>query len=250
MTTESAGAIDNRSVKGIILAAGRGSRMGSLTGSRPKCLVELRGRPLLEWQLQSLRDAGINDIAIVTGYRREMLTGFGLTEFHNTRWSDTNMVSSLECAADWLETSTCIVSYSDIFYEPKAVVDLLGSNSPIAVTYDPGWRTHWEKRFANPLDDAETFRLNPDGTLAEIGAKPKTIEEVQGQYMGLLRFAPAGWRELLRVRNALIPGERDRMHMTGALQRIIDAGNMAIGAVPFRGDWGEIDSECDLSAYS
>src|SRR5205814_1067935 len=142
-------------------------------------------------------------------------------------------------AAAWLESSMCIVSYSDIFYDPKAVVDLLGSSNPIAVTYDPGWRAHWEKRFANPLDDAETFRLNADGTLAEIGAKPKTIEEIQGQYMGLLRFAPAGWQELLRMRSGLSPDERDRMHMTGALQRIIEAANMPIGAVPFRGDWGE-----------
>lgn len=82
-------------MKAIILAAGRCSRMKDLTDDRPKCLVELRGKPLLEWQLIALRAAGISEIAIVTGYKRELLCNRGLHEFHNPRWADTNMVSSL-----------------------------------------------------------------------------------------------------------------------------------------------------------
>ena len=104
-------------MRAIILAAGRGSRMKSLTDERPKCLVELRGKPLLEWQLWALRDAGINEIAIVTGYKRELLAERGLVEFFNPRWAETNMVSSLACAEAWLVADTCIVSYADIFYE-------------------------------------------------------------------------------------------------------------------------------------
>ena len=87
-------------MKAIILAAGRGSRMKDLTDERPKCLVELRGKPLLEWQLEALREAGINEIAIVTGYKRELLVNRGLTEFHNPRWAETQMVSSLACAEE------------------------------------------------------------------------------------------------------------------------------------------------------
>ncbi|MFZ9450262.1 MAG: NTP transferase domain-containing protein, partial [Alphaproteobacteria bacterium] len=64
-------------MRAIILAAGRGSRMRQLTDERPKCLVPLRGRPLLEWQLEALRGAGIREIGIVTGYRREMLASRG-----------------------------------------------------------------------------------------------------------------------------------------------------------------------------
>jgi len=57
-------------MKAIILAAGRGSRMKNLTDERPKCLVELRGNPLLDWQLAALLEAGIDRIAIDTGYRQ------------------------------------------------------------------------------------------------------------------------------------------------------------------------------------
>lgn len=79
-------------MKAIILAAGRGSRMKGLTDQKPKCLVELRGKTLLEWQLKALREAGVSEIAVVTGYRRELLAAYGLTEFHNPRWAETNML--------------------------------------------------------------------------------------------------------------------------------------------------------------
>ena len=68
-------------MKAIILAAGRGSRMKSLTDEQPKCLIELRGKTLLEWQLGALREAGIAEIGIVTGYKRELLSNRGLVEF-------------------------------------------------------------------------------------------------------------------------------------------------------------------------
>jgi choline kinase len=236
-------------MKAIILAAGRGSRMKDLTDERPKCLAELRGRTLLDWQLNALREAGIDDIAIVTGYKREQLACRGLVEFHNARWADTNMVSSLACAAEWLKAYPCVVSYSDIFYDASAVVSLISSKAALAVTYDANWRVLWEKRFGDPLLDAETFRLGSDGNLAEIGNKPKTVEEIQGQYMGLLRFTPVGWSEVVRIRAGL-PGEVcDRMHMTGTLQKVIEAGKVPVTAVPYSGEWGEVDSAEDLAAY-
>ncbi|TDV47445.1 MULTISPECIES: phosphocholine cytidylyltransferase family protein [Pseudomonas] len=236
-------------MKAIILAAGRGSRMKSLTDERPKCLVELRGKPLLEWQLESLRAAGISDIAVVTGYKRELLAERGLSEFHNPRWAETNMVSSLACAESWLQGEPCIVSYSDIFYSPVAVQSLINSDATLAVTYDPNWLQLWTERFGDPLLDAETFRLTAAHTLAEIGNKPQSVDDVQGQYMGLLRFTPEGWAEVVRLRAELSPQQRDSMHMTNTLQRVIDAGRVPIEAVAYTGEWGEVDSSEDLSVY-
>ncbi len=236
-------------MKAIILAAGRGSRMKTLTDERPKCLVELRGRSLLDWQLKALREAGITEIAVVTGYKRELLSGRGLVEFHNPRWAETNMVSSLACAATWLKADSCVVSYSDIFYDASAVTALMNCPALLAITYDTNWRALWERRFGDPLQDAETFRTKTDGTLAEIGNKPKTVEEVEGQYMGLLRFTPLGWSEVVRIRSTLLAEQCDRMHMTGALQKVIEAGRVPVAAVPYRDEWGEVDSADDLTAY-
>ena len=233
-------------MKAIILAAGRGSRMQNLTQEQPKCLVNLRGKALLDWQLEALRAAGISEIAIVTGYKRELLANRGLVEFHNSRWAETNMVSSLACAHDWLRTGPCIVSYSDIFYSPVAVRSLIDCGASLAVTYDPNWLELWKRRFGNPLLDAETFRLKTELTLAEIGNKPKSVDEVQGQYMGLLRLMPDGWAEIQRIRSDLDSEQCDKMHMTATLQKVIVAGRVAISAVNYTGLWGEIDSAADL----
>ncbi|HRK37714.1 MAG TPA: phosphocholine cytidylyltransferase family protein [Burkholderiaceae bacterium] len=236
-------------MKAIILAAGRGSRMKEMTDDRPKCLVELRGKALLDWQLDALRGAGIKEIAIVTGYKRELLLDRGLIEFHNARWAETNMVSSLACAKAWLQAEPCIVSYSDIFYQSIAVQSLMACTASLAVTYDPNWLVLWTQRFGDPLLDAETFRLTDTQTLAEIGKKPKSASEVQGQYMGLLRFSPEGWAEVQRIRSRLLPVECDRLQMTGMLQHMIEGRRQTIAALPYAGEWGEIDSTKDLSYY-
>lgn len=159
------------------------------------------------------------------------------------------MVSSLTCAGEWLEAEPCIVSYSDIFYEASAVKSLMACSASLAVTYDPNWLELWTKRFGDPLLDAETFRLSPDGSLSEIGNKPKTVEEVQGQYMGLLRFSQEGWAEVLRIRASLGPEECDRMHMTGTLQKIVDAGYINVLAIAYESEWGEVDNAKDLANY-
>ena len=237
-------------MKAIILAAGRGSRMKEFTDNRPKCLVEFKGKALLHWQLQALSAAGIDEIAIVTGYQHDLLNNLGLKEFHNKRWAETNMVSSLEFADEWLRNFECIVSYSDIFYDKSAVQSLMVCKKLLSLTYDPNWLNLWTKRFGDPLLDAETFRISKTHLLTEIGNKPLSTYEIQGQYMGLVKLTPKSWLEIVRIRKELCSDIRDQMHMTGLLQRIIDASRIPISAIPYNGVWGEVDSMDDLKAYS
>jgi choline kinase len=237
-------------MKAIILAAGRGSRMGELTVDSPKCLMELKGRKLLEWQLSALREAGIQQIGIVTGYRNDLIAPYELMEFHNSHWQKTNMVSSLACAELWLNEFPCIISYSDIFYKSSAVHELINCDSALGITYDPQWRKLWEKRFGNPLIDAETFRKSDDGYLVEIGNAPGSVEDIQGQYMGLLRFTPPGWAEAKRILQNIDAGQRATIQMTSLLQRIVGAGRVRVRAIPYVGEWGEIDSPLDLLMYN
>ena len=112
-------------MRAIILAAGRGSRMGGLTEDHPKCLTPFAGRTLLEWQLGALRAAGIRDIAIVRGYLAESLNPADCIWFENPEWARTNMVSTLACASQWLQRDDCIVSYSDIVYHPAILEQLI-----------------------------------------------------------------------------------------------------------------------------
>jgi len=236
-------------VRGIILAAGRGSRMKGLTAAQPKCMIEFRGKPLLAWQIEALRAAGIREIAAVRGYRGEMLEQFDLAFFENPRWAETNMVRSLAQAASWLTQDTCIVSYADIFYPPLAVSELMKASADIAMTYDPNWKALWTARFGDPLTDAETLQLDAQSFVTDIGRKPSSLDEIEGQYMGLLRFTPAGWRATAEYLDSLPNATADKLDMTSLLRGLIAKG-VAVQGVPTAVEWGEVDKESDLRVYS
>lgn len=233
--------------RAIILAAGRGSRMGELTAEQPKCFARLHGRRLLDWQLRALRGAGIERLALVRGYRGECFDE-PLTYFENPRWQQSNMVRTLLVADAWLAADACIVSYSDIFYSAATVAALSRVEADLAIAYDPHWHALWSQRFADPLADAESFRLDASGNLATIGERCQSVAEIEGQYMGLLKFTPAGWaqvRELLLQR-----GDEaiDRLDMTSLLRLLLQAG-LSIAVSPVQGPWGEVDAADDLALY-
>lgn len=235
-------------MRALILAAGRGSRMKGLTEDRSKCLVELAGRPLLDYQVGALRAAGSDQIGIVRGWQAERLAGRSLVTFDNPRWAETNMVSSLACAAEWLNGGPCIVSYSDIFYSAETVAALAAAPGELAISYDPDWLALWSRRFADPLADAETFRRDGTGHVVEIGRRASTLAEIEGQYMGLLKFTPSGWHAAERVRAELAPLQRDKLDMTSLLRLLIGSGTR-ICSVPVVGPWGEMDNGDDLALY-
>lgn len=222
--------------------------MRALTAHKPKCLVEIAGRPLLEWQCDALHAAGISDVAVVRGYRAESLAGPGYALLENPRWANTNMVSSLLCADAWLRGGECVVSYSDIVYHPEVVRALIESRQDLSITYDRLWRALWSERFEDPLADAETFRCDDRGRLLEIGGRSSSMDQIQGQYMGLLKFTPGGWERIVEFLQTLTPAGRDALDMTGLLARLMDAG-VQIQAVPVDGRWCEVDSDEDLAMY-
>jgi choline kinase len=234
-------------MRAIILAAGRGSRMGALTEDAPKCMVPLHGRPLLDWQMSALGEAGIAQIGVVRGYRADLLERPNLASFDNPRWAETNMVVSLCCAATWLEAGPVVVSYSDIFYPAEAVRKLMAAPGDIALTYDPNWLELWSRRFADPLSDAETFRLDGDRVI-EIGKKTDTLTDIQGQYMGLLKFTPAGWQAVYTHLASMTENTLARLDMTSLLAGLI-ANGTPVHAVAVEGPWGEVDSASDLAVY-
>jgi len=202
---------------------------------------------LIEWQLDALRDAGIEQIAIVRGYLANRFP-FSVSYFENPRWHESNMVASLLAAHEWLRCYACIVSYSDIVYSKESVAALMQSRGDIVISYDPEWLALWQARFADPLSDAETFRIDDMGILLEIGNRSQCAADIQGQYMGLLRFTPRGWQQVTDFMSRQSPAQRDRMDMTSLLQQLL-RDEVEISAVPCQGRWFEVDSQRDLDLY-
>jgi len=233
-------------MKGIILAAGRGSRMGSLTNDLPKCRTILHGKELIQWEMDAMTTAGIDDLAIIRGYMAETFD-FKLKYFENKRWLNTNMVSSLLTASSWLENDECITSYSDIAYSSNTVKKLIDTEGNIVLSYDPNWEALWTMRFDNPLDDAETFKLKGNEVI-EIGKKTNSTSEIEGQYMGLVKYTPTGWGQIQDHLKKYNRDDIDKLDMTSLLQNLINSG-ITIHGVAIHEKWFEVDTENDLRCY-
>lgn len=232
-------------MKAIILAAGRGRRMKALSLDRPKCLLRVNGTPIIEKIIDSLQKGGVNDIAIVTGYKKNLLEKYGDYHFYNKKWKGTNMVFSLLRASEWLDQSPCIVTYSDIYYESEPIKKLFQEKADISITYDINWLTQWTERFGNPLIDAETFKINKRNFLTEIGNKPDDVSDIEGQYMGILKFKPSGWALIKNILNLLDNQTLKKIDLTSLLMKCIEQ-KIKVKAIPISTNWREFDSMADF----
>lgn len=242
-------------MRGIILAAGEGTRLRPFTIDRPKCLVELDGQALLDHQLNALSRCGVDDVTVVTGYRSDKIEARGLRTIHNPAYDRSNMVASLMCAADLLDGGDdVLISYADIVYEPRIVEALIKCSVSFCTAVDLDWLRLWSLRHTDPLEDAETLKVDQGACIVELGKKPNSLEEIQAQYMGLIKLAASFCPTVVAFYDNLDPTgpydgkDRANMYMTSFLQALVNAG-YSLQSVPIRGGWLEVDSVEDLLHY-
>lgn len=242
-------------MKALILAAGQGVRLMPLTDDRPKCLVRLQERTLLERILETLAAVGISDVVVVTGYKAEKIEAFGVKTVKNGRFAVTNMVATLFAAESAFPADQdMLISYADIVYEPRILEALMACQAAVGVAVNTRWRNLWAQRFDDPLSDAETLRIGEGNRLLELGRKPKSYDEVEAQYMGLIKIRAdhvarlgAHYRSMDRHRR-YDGKDFDNMYMTTFIQDLINS-NWDVRAVPVEGGWLEVDNVADLETY-
>ncbi len=241
--------------KAIILAAGQGTRLRPITNDKPKCLTPLNGKSLLARQTEVLKSAGINDILVIGGYRIDQIKTLGYSCIENPKFASTNMVSTLFCAQDEMsETEDLLICYGDIIYQENNLETLLNKDAEIALMIDKDWRQLWELRLENPLEDAETLKLSDDGSVLELGKKPDSYADIEGQYTGLIKVRKDKVNDFIRFYADLNQHETydgqdfANMYMTSFLQQLIDA-KWDVKAAMVSNGWLEIDSVSDLETY-
>lgn len=248
-------------MKAIILAAGEGKRLRPLTQDIPKCMVKLFGKSILERQVDMLRNCGINKICVVKGYNKEKIDLLDLKYYFNRKFNTTNMVETLFCAKDEFDESI-IISYGDIVYEKEILEKLIKSNENFSIIIDRDWEKLWTIRFVNPLDDAESLEIDSDGYISDIGQKTKKIEEIKGQFIGLIKVQGDGlqilkssyekFREkaIKEGKNPLNPNiPFEKSYMTDFLQGLVK-DNQKLTPVFVNNGWLELDSIKDYEIYN
>jgi len=244
-------------LKVIILAAGEGKRLRPYTNEIPKCMVRLAGHALLTHQLSSIKKCKIssNDIVLVGGYKFEALEKFDIRKFKNVKYSSTNMVTTLFCAREFMKLGEdLVISYGDIIYEEKVLRAVLDSEDEMCVVADKEWENLWRLRMSDPLQDAETFVMDDELFIKELGKKPISFSQVQAQYMGLIKIRGDMVSKFINTydrmdRHTDYDGQNfDNMYMTSFIQHLIDVG-WQVKARLVNNGWLEVDTVGDLKTY-
>ena len=247
-------------IKAIILAAGSGTRLRPLTDNMPKCMVAVNGVRIIDFILSQMNHVGIKNIKVIGGYRFDVLQRHldnnNLELVENKNYANTNMVASFFNALTQQDINhDIVISYSDIMYNAEILEKLAASPDDISVIIDRGWAHLWNIRMENPLDDAETLKISSDGYITEIGKKPKTTEEIQGQYIGLIKISSSALPKIRDFYNNMDKNKTydgksfDNMYMTSFLQALIDAG-FKVKPVFINRGWLEVDSIEDFEKYN
>jgi choline kinase len=253
--------------RAIIVAAGRGSRLGVETEEIPKCMVKVAGRPMLHHQLDALRAAGVSDVVIVRGYKGTLIDGgpHPLRFVENTEWQTNNIFASLIYAAAEMDRGF-FFSYSDIVYAAPVAARLAAAaraetDAAAVLVVDRRWDDAYVGRTLHPVSEAELSATTGSGATTRITAVGKKVvpqEQAAGEFIGLAWFSAAGARTLLDVwQQALAAGGLEapfgraralrHAYLSDGLNALADAGHR-LAPVFIDGQWREIDTGQDLAA--
>lgn len=252
--------------RAIVIAAGRGKRLGAHTEELPKCLVQVGALPILGWQLRALAAVGVDELVVIRGYRGDVLeagaralapAGTRLRFVDNPEWETNNILLSLACARAELE-GAAYVTYSDIIFTPPVTRALAAAGGSIDLVIDAAFRDIYVGRTLHPLEEGEVSDLDADGRVKRVGKKSLPADLAHGEFIGLLRADAAGMAVLAGTLDAALARYAGRddapyqraarfrnAYLTDLLQEIIDAGH-PITPVTIHGQWREIDTGQDL----
>jgi L-glutamine-phosphate cytidylyltransferase len=227
----------------LIMAAGRGSRLGDETHGRPKSLVDLGGISPLELQIDLLMSRGVSHLIVVTGYERQQVEAAVLArvlppisaEFvWNPFWSVTNVIGSAWLARERLRGGF-VYLHADTVFEPGILDDLLTCDAAAAL----------------PIDlrecDPEQMKAALDGDRVVSLSKELPASETAGEFIGVGVFRADAVPRVVDGIDAELAAGGLGSYFEAALNRAIAAG-LEVRAIPTAGRaWAEIDFPADLA---
>jgi choline kinase len=231
-------------MKALILAAGRGTRIRSVHGERPKCLIRLNHErdTILDQQIENLFSAGVSNIGIVVGYEMKQILDHvrarhefrgRIQFFRNARFAETNNIYSLWLARDWLMDDSFVCLNADVVFDGRVLIPALNSSAPIRMIVDPEWRDETMKVIVN------------DGRIVRMG-KGIPRAEFSGTHLGITAFSSAIHNRFFDRVETLIRSGRVNDFFNTAVQQLVDEG-VHVSPSPTRGlPWAEIDDPGDL----
>jgi len=222
-------------MQAVILAGGEGRRLREVSEGRPKCLLEIGGKPIIEHQIAALSDNGIHKILVILGHQADMVravVGKKAEFIENARYKETNSLYSLWLARDWVQGPFVLMN-CDVLFHPEILDRLLKG---------PGNTLAYDSTSSRGLE--QTKVVISKGRVVDLG-KDISSEIGRGESIGLLRFDEEGAKALFKRVDYLVQnGDTDSWSIEGvrsACSEIVIRG-INIAGLP----WAEIDFPGDL----
>ena len=242
--------INKSKIKILIVAAGIGSRLKDHTENLPKCMLDFGGKTLLERQLKSYRDCGIDNISVVGGFKKNKINYKNLNYFDNKDYEKNNILNSIFYGEEVIN-GNIIIAYSDILFESNVVKRLLESDHDISIVVDIDWRGYYVDRKDHPIEEAENVIFNSDNEVAKIGKIVTGKQEVHGEFIGMMKLTNRGAeifkQNFYRAKKLYWdkPFQRAEIfqnaYLTDMIQELVDIG-VKVHCVIIERGWKEIDT--------
>lgn len=188
-------------MQAILIAAGMGSRLSPYTDDRPKCLVEVAGRPMVHRALDALRSAGCDRFTVIHGYRGDVLMRAladepGVHFVENADFRKNNILLSLMHAEAAMDDGF-LCSYADILFRPQVAQALAAHPRDFSLAVDPFWAEAYVGRSDHPVPEAELCAVaGPDDRVTRVGKRAVAPEQALGEFTGLWKASAAAARQL------------------------------------------------------
>ena len=222
-------------MKGVILAAGKGSRLNGTAGDKPKCLLEAGGVTLIQRQIDTLRAAGLAEVVVVVGCQAERVRaacGPDVMYVENSRFAETNSLYSLWTARALLSQGFVVLN-CDVLFHPALLDDLLATHHDAALLMD------YREPGQAPYGDEEMKVRVRAGRVLDM-SKTMDPDAADGENLGIVKFGPASAPLLVGILNRLVAAGGDRDWAPKAFSAF--AQERPLHALGTRGyPWIEID---------
>ncbi len=236
----------------VIIAASRGAALGALTENQPKCMIDVRGQPLLRRLVGTYKESGIQDVVVVRGYKKERINLASITTVDNDFFANTGEAASLACAVDHI-SGECIVSYGDILFRQHYLDQVMAADNDITLIVDALWKDR-RSDAAGWVRDAVSCSSAFSGdflddapiTLTRIGNDIDDAD-IDGEWIGVARLSPKG-SDLVRAEILAMSqdGTLPQASLLELFQRLLDKG-AKVGVVYVPGQWLDVDDAADFT---
>lgn len=243
---------DQQNTSAIVLAASRGKALADLTEDRPKVMLPVGGKPLLQRLVTSFKTHGLNDIAVVAGYKIESINVDGIELIENQAYESTGELGSLICALGKF-SDDMLITYGDLLFRSYVLEDLLESQHPITLVVDSIIEASHisgfpDYAYCSSADDRAMFGQEVD--LNRIANVIETNEKPQGRWIGMLRTTGEG-REW--IEQALMDLQKrddfDQLGIPDLLNKLVSQ-KLPVKVFYINGHWLDINTLEDLDRAS